>query len=448
MTPEDAEWLIGASYGPDARGLFEITETNGEWSLARGEVTLGGTRPTLPVDGHVDVSGELPELDLDPWLILGMAGSLEPAGLLSRIGRIALQTAGARVFGRRVALQSLELGPAADGSGFHVRLGGPGVAGEVLLPADPASGRAHIHFERLHFGPPPLADENGDVDSPDDDDTAEIRLNRWPSFDARIDSMRFDKIALGAVRAIGKRSGDGLEIEELSIDSPDLRVRGHGSWLVAADEKSASRFKVELYSGDISRFLSAARGAVEVRLDLAWPGSPIEPSLEQMEGEIEMDAEDGHLPRVRVGPAGRLLSLLSLDAVPRVLALDLSHVFGKGLAYDRIVVRMQLEDGTAKLRELILTGPTARVEVDGGLDLISRRYDQEVSVIPRLTRSGALLPAWAAVWPVLVGNFLLEKISGDKIILDRLFRLRYRVQGAWDDPEIERIKTSTAATGK
>ena len=448
LTPGESEWLIDASYGADARGVFQIAETNGEWELARGAVTLGGAQPALPAAGHVEVSGEVAELDLDPWFALGAAGAPEPTGWLSHIGRVSLEMTGARVVDRPIALSRLELTPTTDGTGFHVRLDGEGVAGDIAFPSDPASGRADARFERMHFIGP-LAPELDDDGKPSDDDAGEDPgPDRWPAFDARIDSLRFGKLDLGAVRFTGDRTGNGLDITSLRVDSSNLQIGGRGSWLVSEDGSPTSRFEATLNTGDLSRLLfaagldeeAAAGGTVEIRFDLAWPGSPFEPSLAALEGRIEMDAEDGHLPRVRVGPIGRLFALVSLDALPRVLALDLSHVVGKGFAYDRISARTDLEDGTARIRKFTIAGPSAQIEVSGSLDLASRRYDQEIAVIPRLTRSGALSPVWAAAWPLLVTNFIVEFVAGDEIFLDRLFRLRYRLRGPLEDPEIERIQ--------
>lgn len=450
LTPGETEWLIDASYGADTKGTFEVAETKEEWGLARGAVTVGGTRPLLPPESHVEVAGELAELDLDPWLALGAAEASEPTGWLSRIGRVSLDMAGARVLDRRIDLSRLDLAPAEDGSGFRVRLEGKGVAGAVFFPSDPAAGRAHVRLDRLHFREPlaPGKDDDAEPAGEGSDDGA--GPERWPSFDLHIGSLRFDRLDLGVVQVIGERTGNGLDLERIAFDSPDLRIRGRGSWLTGEGETPTSRFEATLNTDDLSRLLfaaglgeeAAAGGTVEVRFDLAWPGGPFEPSLPALEGGIEMDAENGHLPRVRVGPIGRLFALVSLESLPRVLALDLSHVVGKGFAYDRITARTRLEDGMARIREFTITGPSAQIEVSGSLDLASRRYDQKISVIPRLTRSGALLPAWTAAWPVLVANFVLEKAAGDEIILDRLFRLRYRLHGPLDDPEIERIRAS------
>ena len=448
LAPGEAKWEIDASYGPDVKGKFEIADLGGEWALTRGGLTLGGARPALPSENHVEVTGGLDELDLDRWLALGAARSSSgpTGGWLSRIGRISFETAGARVAGRRAALDRFELTPAPDGSEFHVALAGEGLAGEVVFPADPASGRARARLDRVHLDRPPEAGEE-DGERPDDEPNGAGRPDRWPSFDVRIGSLRFEKIDLGAVRAVGVRADDGIEFEKIAVDSPGMRVRGKGSWRSGEDGAPVSRFEAKVNSENLSRLLASADldeeavtgGMVEIRFALAWPGSPLDPSLAKAEGAIEMDAEDGRLPRVRMGPIGRLLGLVSLDALPRVLALDLSHVVGKGFAYDRLTARTRIEDGSARIRELGIEGPNAQIEARGSIDLVARRYDQEITVIPRITRSGALLPVWAAVWPYLAANFLLEKVVGDPI-LDRVFSLRYRLHGPLDDPVVERLR--------
>ena len=447
LAPGEAEWRIGASYGPDVKGEFEIADLGEEWALTRGGLALGGARPALPSESHVEVTGGLDELDLDQWLALGAAPSSGPTGgWLSRIGRISLETAGARVAGRRVALERFELVPASDGAEFHVVLAGEGLAGEVVFPADPASGQARARLDRVHLDPPPAAGEE-DGERPGDEPDGAERPDRWPSFDVRIGSLRFEQIDLGAVRVVGVRTDDGIEFEKIAVDSPGMRVRGKGSWRSGEDGAPVSRFEAKLNSENLSRLLASADldeeavtgGMVEIRFALAWPGSPLDPSLAKAEGAIEMDAEDGRLPRIRTGPIGRLLGLVSLDALPRVLALDLSHVVGKGFAYDRLTARTRIEDGSARIREFDIKGPNARIEASGSIDLVARRYDQEITVIPLLTRSGALFPVWATVWPYLAANFLLEKVVGAPI-LDRVFSLRYRLHGPLDDPVVERIR--------
>ena len=452
LTPGENEWLIDAVWGTDIKGKFEVAGSDDGWALARAGIVLGGGPPALPEAGHVEVSGKVAELDLDPWLALGGRDAQESDGWLSRIGRISLDSDGARILGRRVALAHLELTLSEDRSEIQLALDGEGMAGTVTFPVDPTSGVARVRLERLHLDEAvPAAGESPQGEPPGEDAPnlhSPSRPERWPSFDARIASLRFEKLGLGSFQALGNRTEHGIRFEELVIRSTDLRGSGHGSWSSGEDGTPASQLKATLRTADLSRLLSAASldeeaaagGRVDLHFDLAWSGAPFEPSLEGLEGTIAMRAEDGRLPRVRVGPISRLFSLLSLEALPRVLALDLSHVFGKGLAYDRIVVRMQIEDGLANLSEFTISGPSAKIEVSGSIDLVAGRYDQEIAVIPRVTRSGALFPVWIPAWPVLAANFLLEKaVGGDEVILDRLFRLRYRLQGPLDDPEIKRI---------
>ena len=450
LVPGETEWFVEAGYGPDARAVFEIANRDDAWSLARGALALGGAQPTLPDEDHVEVTGRLSNFDLGPWLALGAPGKNREEGWLARIGRLDVETDAVRVFDRPVGLEHVEMTRARDGTEFAIRLAGEGVAGEIRFPADPAAGRALIRLDRLHFGA--LPDDKGDADEesaddPDGEETPVAVPDRWPEFDVHIESFRFAGLNLGVARATGRRTGSGLELEELRSDAPALKMRGRGSWLPGDDGVPVSRIEVRVTTEDLARVLSEARvasdeaasGAVDLHLDLAWPGSPVEPSFARIEGEIGLSARDGHLPRVRVGPFGRLLALLSLDALPRVLALDLSHVVGKGLAFDRIRVRTRVADGLAGIQEFSISGPSAVIEGKGNVDLVARQYDQEIAVIPRVTRSGVLLPVWATVWPVLIGNFVLEKVSGKDTLLDRLFRIKYRLQGPWDDPVIERM---------
>ena len=118
---------------------------------------------------------------------------------------------------------------------------------------------------------------------------------------------------------------------------------------------------------------------------------------------------------------------------------------GKGLAFDRIRVRTRAADGLAHIQEFSISGPSAVIEGKGNVDLVARQHDQEISVIPRVTRSGVLLPVWATAWPVLISNFVLEKVAGKDTLLDRLFRIKYRVQGPWDDPVVERMPLAPLA---
>ena len=115
-----------------------------------------------------------------------------------------------------------------------------------MFPADPASGQARARLDRVHFDEPLVAGEEGDGEPPGDDPGGEVRPDRWPSFDVRIASLRFEKLDLGAVRAIGNRTDDGLEIEKIEVDPFGLRMRG--SWLSGEDGSPVSRFEGKLNS--------------------------------------------------------------------------------------------------------------------------------------------------------------------------------------------------------
>ena len=165
-------------------------------------------------------------------------------------------------------------------------------------------------------------------------------------------------------------------------------------------------------------------------------------SLNKLNGILLMDIEKGQF--IEINPsAGRLFGLLSLQTLPRRLTLDFSDLFGKGLAFDHIEGRFNLENGDAYTNNLSMTGPSVNINISGRTGLVQQDYDQIATVTPRVTDS---LPVASALFgPVGIGVgaviFLASEIFQsipDKI--NTLLRKQYTITGAWDDPQVTKIQ--------
>jgi uncharacterized protein YhdP len=155
-----------------------------------------------------------------------------------------------------------------------------------------------------------------------------------------------------------------------------------------------------------------------------------------------MDVKKGRF--IEINPsAGRLFGLLSLQTLPRRLSLDFSDLFGKGLAFDSIEGRFNIEDGNAYTNNLAMIGPSVDINISGRTGLVEQDYDQIATVTPQITDS---LPVASALFgPVGIGVgaiiFLASEIFQslpDKI--DTILRKQYTITGAWDDPQVTKIK--------
>jgi hypothetical protein len=133
---------------------------------------------------------------------------------------------------------------------------------------------------------------------------------------------------------------------------------------------------------------------------------------------------------------GKLLSLMSLQQLPRRIGLDFSDVFAKGFKFERIDSEARVDKGVMALKEFRMTGSAADVEMRGNVDLARETQDLRVRVIPGVgdTASTALVLVNPAVGAAaLIAQRVLKNPLG------QILAYQYSVTGSWSDPKVARI---------
>ena len=156
-----------------------------------------------------------------------------------------------------------------------------------------------------------------------------------------------------------------------------------------------------------------------------------------------IDISDGQLLDLKPGAAGRVLGLLSLNNLPRRLALDFRDITAEGFSFDRISGSFVIEDGNAYTNDLMVDGPAAKIEISGRIGIAEQDYDELVTVIPYV-KTGIPLAGTLAGGPA-VGAVLLvaETLLEDKLgPLNRIAKKQYTITGSWDDPVIDKLATA------
>jgi uncharacterized protein YhdP len=174
---------------------------------------------------------------------------------------------------------------------------------------------------------------------------------------------------------------------------------------------------------------------MEARLLLDWPGGFGDFKLAQAVGVVDIEVGSGRLLEVEPG-VGRLLGFLNLSALKRRLSMDFTDLYGQGFAFEEMRGRIQVADGKANIDAFTIEGPASKVIVGGASDLVNQRFDQTVTVEPRLGSGVALASAVVGGPVVGAAVYLADRIAGNAI--DRLGRHRDRVTGAWTDPDVSR----------
>jgi len=177
-----------------------------------------------------------------------------------------------------------------------------------------------------------------------------------------------------------------------------------------------------------------------VAAQLDWPGGPGAFSLASARAQISIDARDGRFPQLDPG-AGRLFGLFNIDALTRRLRLDFTDIFNKGFAFDRIRGNLDIADGAARTRNLLIDGPSADIAVTGRSGIVNEDYDLEIVVTPQL--GGNLAVAGGVLGSPAAGAaiFLFQKVFQKQ--LGNLVKYRYQVTGSWTDPAMTRLESSS-----
>ncbi len=271
--------------------------------------------------------------------------------------------------------------------------------------------------------------------APDDVDPAKV-----PPLDLRVDDLRLGDALMGGLSLRTRPTPTGLHVEQLQVRAPGQRIDVTGDW---TGRKGATRTRMGLRidSEDFGALLAGfgygdqlSRGNGSAVLDAAWAGSPAAFKLDAVDGSLMLDVRDGQLVEVEPG-AGRVLGLLSIAQLPRRLTLDFRDFFSKGFAFDKLAGDVRVGNGKARTDNLVIDGPSARIQISGAADLRAQTFDQTLLVLPKtgnlLTAVGAIAggPVGAAIGAA--ANAMLKKPLGE------LGAKTYHVSGPWKDPKVE-----------
>ena len=420
----------------------------------RVEVHAGGVgvgEPAPRAERGVAAIVRTDDLDLGAWFAaagsLGApAGGDDPAAYLPQ--RIDLRAATVRAEGRRLTGVAAAVQRAADGR-WRARVDADQLAGDVeWRPGRDGAvpGGLHARLERLHLQPA------GDAPTPS---RLEPSPSTVPALDVVVDDFRVGGHELGRLeveavnRPLGAPPGQPdaheWQLTRLRLENPAARFAATGRWRPAAGAtpaRMAADFRLELDDGGalLARLgmpdaLRGGRG--QLTGDVAWQGSPLAPHAPTMNGQLRLAVREGKFLQADSG-AARLLSVLSLQALPRRLTLDFRDVFEQGFAFDDASGDVTITDGVARTNNLRMRGVQAGVLMEGEADLARETQDLRVIVVPEINAGTASL-LYSIINPVIgISTFVAQLFLRQPLMAAGT--REFHVSGTWDDPKVERIE--------
>ncbi|MFO1191341.1 MAG: YhdP family protein [Rhodoferax sp.] len=443
--------------------------------VLRGAIALGlgaDESAPLPPEG-VLANIQLGSADTDVWarLLTEITGSsleaLDPGvpaagpaaparGYLPTV--VALRAGELTLGGRR--LHKVVLGGARDGLLWRANLDAEELNGyvEYRQPSGSGAGRVYGRLARLTLAPSSTRDVEALLDA---------QPSSIPALDVVVDELELRGRKLGRVeieavnRAVSARDGLAREwrLNRFDVTLPEAVLRASGNWAAinaqgaggptgsagAEARRTVMNFRLEIAnSGDLlARFgmkdvIRRGKGVMEGQV--AWAGSPLTLDYPTLGGAFNVNFEGGQFLKADPGLA-KLLGVLSLQSLPRRLALDFRDVFTEGFAFDFVRGDVRIERGIAQSNNLQMKGVNAAVLMDGRADLLQETQDLRVVVVPEINAGTASLIATAINPAIGLGSFLAQ-IFLRRPLMEAATQ-EFHVDGTWVDPRVSKVSRRT-----
>jgi len=297
---------------------------------------------------------------------------------------------------------------------------------------------------------------------------SQLHPENIPALELAIEDFQIKDKHIGRFELVGHPDGKDWRMRRLRITNPDGSLMGDGIWYSDTSSIGSSDFapafgkdktlapqaevgstgmqsqvSLQLDISDAGKILARSGypntvkgGSGKLVSNLTWSGSPNEFNYASLNGTLKLDTGKGRFVKMQPG-VGKLLSILSLQALPRHITLDFTDVFSEGFQFDNINGNATIKNGVLESQDFHIDGSSAKVTLKGSVDLNNETQNLQVRVLPTLGASVSLIGAFTAGPAVGLGTLLLSKVLGDP--LDKLASFEYNVSGTWSDPDVVKV---------
>jgi uncharacterized protein (TIGR02099 family) len=432
---------VSVALGALARAELLRGPMDGAKGVQRAALWLSpqATEPVrVPERPGLLVYGSLAAIELDPWMAL--LGPVEKAGgdrpphpAASWPTVLDLKVGLLDAFGKRV--HDLAVRAGVDAAGWSASLKAREAAGDVSYRHEGA-GMLVARLERLEI---PCSAPGAPA--------AGARERELPALDVIAEQFSYNGRQLGRLELVAAHENADWRIDKLVLLNAEGAITGTGRWSTggalarAGGAASRTSLDLELAATDSGRLLGrlgypdlVRGGEARMQANVEWEGEPTQIDYPTLSGSVQLQAGNGQFLEIEPG-LGKLISLMSLQALPRRLTLDFRDVFSKGFRFDRIASSASLREGVLALDEFEMEGSAAKVFMSGQVDLARETQDLSVRVMPALGDTASTVIAILnplLVFPAAIAQRILKDPLG------HIFAFHYSISGSWSDPKVER----------
>jgi uncharacterized protein YhdP len=358
-------------------------------------------------------------------------------------------------------LHNVVLGGSREGLTWRANIDATELNGyvEFRQPGGAGAGRLYGRLSRLSLGQGTASE----VEALLDEQPANI-----PALDIVVEDLELRGRKLGRVEIEAINRGAGTvareggvrewRLNKLNIIMPEATLTANGNWVAvnaqqavavpaggrtpAERRRTVMNFRLDIDdSGELLKRFGMAdvirRGKGRLEGQIAWIGSPLSLDYPSLNGQFNVNVASGQFLKADPGIA-KLLGVLSLQALPRRLALDFRDVFSDGFSFDFVRGDVSITQGLAFTNNLQMKGVNAAVLMEGSADIAKETQNLTVVVVPEINAGTASLIATVINPAIGLGTFLAQYFL--RRPLTQAATQEFHIDGTWANPKITRLE--------
>ena len=397
-----------------------------------GVVINEKTEPKLPPSG-VKVTGSVKKINLLEWKsLLGIDWSSTRQSIPVDIA---------------VQIEKLWLAKQNQGQAkLNIRRNNQSIEGSLATNKLKSQFKKHNKFWNIQ-----LSNLNIDILSSANKNNAQaIRPADFPSINIQCNYCISRGLLFKTLKLNLQNQGDKARINNIEIAGEGYQFLANGNWQTTANGKSYTQLtlkKAEIkelgsFLKEMGNNIAMKQSKTQLSGNLGWQGSPLDFSVNKLSGDIHLSIHKGQLTDVQAG-VGKLLGLFNISKLGRRLRFDFSDVSSKGLIFDRIYGDIKLNSGILTTNNTVIESSVMLAGIKGTSNLRNKTHEQVITMIPNVKSTlptlGLLFGGVGVGAAVATLDKITKKNEVKQLNNEDIYRIRYRVSGAWDNPTITDI---------
>lgn len=407
--------------------------------FGQGAVNLGAFKKlALPARNHLSLTGKIPFLSVDEWQLFYKNHVYNALKQQTSTLHFTFEVLISKLSMLARTYKGVSLKLSSEDKGKKLTIQAPNFfKGDVYFPLDKTQS---VNVNGVYLFLHTSKDKRLSSFVPAD----------FPNLSLKIQNFQVNNILLGTLfLQTHTRSDDHLSIDKLELKSKNYELNMTGNWYYKNNLHSTKikgywvshALKETFKQWRLPPVVDSKQATLSYGLTLA--NSIFNFNFEQLKGTLSLNVKRGritHLDKAteqKIG-LGKLLSILSLQTIPRRLVLDFSDLSRKGLSFDTFKGNYLVRKGVLTTTNSYLDGPVAYISLNGQLNLVHRYYDLTLKVTPHITASFPIVATIAGGPLAGIATWLASKVIHQG--MRHVSGYTYKITGPWQNPMVQPMK--------